>query len=280
MTVMFSDREIETLRGWDRISSHFRQRYLSRTKTVISLKDIAFREVYGKLMKEAIQHAPKHSFVLKTDLWNEGVEDGRDLLSIVATNFPDTFLVGTDISQHVCESAKNLRRYDYQIVRCTLLASPFQTIFDFIIDASTVDHMPERLRTLWVSAESSMLKPGGTLLISFDNRLNLFTEMYHRFITRRRYPEWTLLPSAISLLLKKQGLDLVRSHAIFLVGLFWGTHRPQFPFSNFLTSRGILGLLMKLELSKHSRLLSFIAPQYVIVARKAKDSRKDLKTRS
>jgi len=113
-----------------------------------------------------------------------------------------------------------------------------------------------------------MLRNKGFLLISFDCRLNLFNELYHRFFTRKMYPEWTLVPSRVRAQLEILGFTIVREHAIFIAGFFWGTHRPLFPFARMLRRRGVFEFLKKMELSKHSRRLSFIAPQYVIVARK------------
>jgi hypothetical protein len=117
-------------------------------------------------------------------------------------------------------------------------------------------------------AEASTLKPNGLLLISFDCRLNLFTELYHRLFTRKVYPEWTLAPSEIRGQLESLGFTIIREHAIFVAGFFWGTHRPVFPLARTLHRHRIFKFLVAIELSKRSRLLSFIAPQYVIVARK------------
>lgn len=162
-----------------------------------------------------------------------------------------------------------LRTSDFQPIRATLLAPPFRVAFDLVLDVSTVDHMPENLRRVWFSSEASVLKPGGVLLISFDCRLNLFDELYHRFFTRKFYPEWTLVPSEIRAQLKERGFTIIREHAIFIAGFFWGTHRPIFPLAGLLRRKRVFKLLTEMELSKYSRWLSFVAPQYVIVARKS-----------
>jgi len=256
------------LRVWDRVASHFRDRYLSNGGAAFKFKDFAFREVYGELIVQTVRLLPAHPNILKTDLWNEGVEDGRNLAIFAQTGNNDPNLVCIDLSRYVCESAKTLEKSDFSIVQATLLASPFRPSFDLIIDASTVDHLPEKLRRVWISAEASMLRNKGFLLISFDCRLNLFNELYHRFFTRKMYPEWTLVPSRVRAQLEILGFTIVREHAIFIAGFFWGTHRPLFPFARMLRRRGVFEFLKKMELSKHSRRLSFIAPQYVIVARK------------
>jgi len=265
---LLSKREIEMLRCWDHVAARFRQRYLSVGNNKIRFKDYAFRETYGELIKLTISLLPASHRILKTDLWNEGVEDGRSLASYARSEGNSSDLVCTDISRYVCESANKLDHSDFQAIRATLLAPPFRSAFDLILDVSTVDHMPENLRAVWVSAEAALLKPGGFLLISFDCRLNLFDELYHKLFTRRVYPEWTLMPSEIRAQLRALGFDVIREHAIFIAGFFWGTHRPIFLFAKVLRFKRIFKLLKDVELSNRSRWLSFVAPQYVIVARK------------
>lgn len=209
---------------------------------------------------------PRQSYILKTDLWNEGIEVGRDLLSSLSRTTRDATIVGSDVSKYVCDSAHG--NSNFAIVRTTLLASAFRPVFDLIIDPSTIDHMPERLREEWISAEAAALKERGILIVSFDCRLNLFTELYHRFFTRRVYPEWTLLPSTIRHQLEQRGFQIIREHAFFIPGLFFGTHKPWFPLSRFFSNGRVLEMLKKLELSSRSRFLSFLAPQYVMVAQK------------
>jgi hypothetical protein len=254
---------------WDHIARHFRSLTYHYRKKHVSIKDIAFREVYRELIKRIIQsHLSRAPLVLKTDLWNEGVERNRNLASFVRHVSPEAEVVGLDISRTVCEYAKEEKDYSIEIVRSTLLAPPFWKKFDLIIDVSTVDHIPERLRERWISTESSFLKENGILLISFDCKLNLFCEMYHRFFTRKLYPEWTLTPASVRRQIVRNGFQVLDEHAVFLLGLFLGTHRPWFPLARLFNHEGFIEVLKSVELSPYSRLLSFLAPQYVLVARK------------
>lgn len=262
---LFSKKEIEVLRSWDKAAAFFRKRYVSEGKGRFRFKDYAFREVYGELIKQTVSLIQDDPMVLKTDLWNEGIEDGRSLANYARAND----LICTDVSRYVCESANRLNsKSKFQSIRATLLAPPLRSAFDLILDVSTVDHMPKNLRAIWMSSEAYLLKPDGLLLISFDCRLNLFDELYHRLFTRKIYPEWTLAPSEIRAQLKALGFDLIREHAIFVAGFFWGTHRPLFPLARLLRRKGLFKLLTNMELSNRSRWFSFVAPQYVIVARK------------
>jgi SAM-dependent methyltransferase len=259
---------IEILRSWEGAAAHYRERYNSNGKGRFQFKDYAFRAVYGELIRETIKLVPDSHNVLKTDLWNEGIEDGRSLAEYAQEGGEGSSLVCVDISRYVCESANRLKNSGFEPIQGTLLAPPIRTGFDLILDVSTVDHMPKNLRKIWISSEASLLKPGGILLISFDCRLNMFDELYHRHFTRKKYPEWTLVPSEIHAQLKAYGLSVVRQHSIFIAGFFWGTHRPFFPLAGLLKRRQVFKLLRDTELSNRSRWLPFLAPQYVIVARK------------
>ncbi len=260
------------LHMWDRAAALFRHRYLAHGREAFQFKDYAYREVYGELIRQTIGMAPDAGKILKTDLWNEGIEPGRRLDDLALSSIDDPDLVCVDVSSYVCDSANKSDRSNLCAVRGTLLAPPFRKEFGLVIDPSTVDHMPRGLRRVWMAAEAEVLKPGGLLLIAFDCRFNLFNELYHRLFTRKLYPEWTLSPSEVRAELRCLGFEIIREHAIFVAGFFWGSHRPVFPFARTLQRERVFKLLKCMELSKRSALLSFIAPQYVIVARKPSDA--------
>jgi hypothetical protein len=254
------------LRVWDNVAARFRRNYV---KAGIPFKDLAYQMIYAQLIGETIDdEVPTDPTILKTDLWNEGIELGRDLASSILTEKADLQLVGADVSAYVCKAALMVTGGTFHIVRGTLLSPPFREVFDMIIDPSTVDHMPTKLRDIWIGEEYSLLKKRGILLISFDCKFNLFTELYHKLFTRKQYPEWTLNPCEVRDQLERLGFRIVREHALFIPGLFFGTHKPWFPLSRTLTRRGIFEFIKRVELGPHSKFLTFLAPQYVIVARK------------
>lgn len=264
---MLKTRDVEILLAWDRIARHFRSVARHYRRSAGSFKDAAFRKVYGQIIKESIRsHLSQNLLVLKTDLWNEGIEVDRNMASFVSELVHNARVIGMDVSRAVCEFARDEGNCSIEIVRATLLASPFRQKFDFVIDISTVDHVPAHLRETWIAAESSLLRKGGTLLISFDSRHNLFVELYHMLFTRRFYPEWPLAPSAVRLQLRRHGFHVIREHAVFLAGLFLGTHRPWFPLARFLRREKVFAFLKRIELSNRSPLLSFLAPQYAMIA--------------
>ena len=266
MTRSLSQKETDTLKVWDHVAPRFRRRTV---RSGIPFKDLAYQMIYTHLIRETISNELNQDpTILKTDLWNEGIEVGRDLASGICYGKANVQLVGTDISSYVCRSALMATDGLFHVVRATLLFPPFREVFDMIVDPSTVDHMPTRLREIWITAEYSLLKENGILIISFDCRFNLFNELYHRAFTRKLYPEWTLTPNEIRALLTRLGFHIIREHALFIPGLFFGTHKSWFPLSRSLTRRGVFEFGRRVELSARSKFLSFLAPQYVIVARK------------
>ena len=270
MTDPLSRTEAELLETWNRVAPKFRRRTL---KTGIPFKDLAYQMIYTQLIKETLRdELSQDPTILKTDLWNEGIEVGRDLASGICITNQELQLVGVDISTYVCRSALTATDGLFHVVRGTLLSPPLREVFDLILDPSTVDHMPARLREIWIRTEYALLKVNGVLLIAFDSKLNLFNELYHHLFTRKLYPEWTLTPSEVRELLRSLGFRILREHALFVPGLFFGTHKPWFPLSRTLTRRGVFEFIKRVELSTRSKFLSFLAPQYVIVARKEDQS--------
>jgi hypothetical protein len=259
-------KDIELIKEWDHVAPRFRRRTM---RTGVPFKDLAYQMIYTELIMETLDNElGQDPIILKTDLWNEGIEVGRDLASAICLEKVDLQFVGTDVSTYVCRSALTATEELFHIVRSTLLTPPFRQVFDMILDASTVDHMPGRLRHIWIKAEHSLLKENGILLISFDSKLNLFSELYHRLFTRKLYPEWTMTPGEVRDVLMRLGFRILREHALFVPGLFFGTHNPWFPLSHTLARRGIFEFIRRVELSRWSKFLSFLAVQYVIVARK------------
>jgi len=80
--------------------------------------------------------------VLKTDLWDEGIEHWRDILSRYQ-NSEYFDLYGVDISPVVCSSAMS-RVKNVHVVQGDIRNLPFKNdFFDIILDLSTIDHVPE-----------------------------------------------------------------------------------------------------------------------------------------
>jgi len=239
------------------------------------IKSRLFQQGYLELTRRICTYYLKdrNCNMLKTDLWNEGVEYDRDILTEASKIRIKKRLFAMDVSPKICSLAKKRlnNRVEVEIVCASLTNPPFKNqSFDFILDISTIDHLPAEKTNLVIKGYRSVLKDWGALLLIFDSGLNFAMEMYHRFYLRKIYPEWTLVPSKMRTLLQILGFDILEEYSSYLVGLMGGTHSRLPIIGRFLDTRiGIIrSLIRKIELSKWSKHLCFIAPQYAIIAKK------------
>lgn len=73
--------------------------------------------------------------ILKVDLWNEGVEKTRNILSHLPNDS-----IGFDISKQTCIMAK--RNITQEVAQASCLDLPYKTgYFDAVLDLSTIDHI-------------------------------------------------------------------------------------------------------------------------------------------
>ena len=101
--------------------------------------------------------------VLKVDLWNEGVETSRDILS----QFANFDAVGFDLSKAICHLAKD-RLYNTGIAQADCQNIPFACEkFDLVLDLSTIDHIPFSKTGEIFKEYYRVLKPKGLLAIAF-----------------------------------------------------------------------------------------------------------------
>jgi SAM-dependent methyltransferase len=103
------------------------------------------------------------SRILKVDLWNEGVETSRDILS----HFEGFQTVGFDLSKCICRMA-NERLRGTGILQATCQTLPFAGKgFDLVLDLSTIDHIPFSKTKVIFNEYFRVLKPKGLLAIAF-----------------------------------------------------------------------------------------------------------------
>ncbi|MDH3690106.1 MAG: methyltransferase domain-containing protein [Gammaproteobacteria bacterium] len=143
----------------------------------------------GKLKRDAYlglvqRWAPRHASgtVLKTDLFEECF--GPDALVPGLAEHAE-FVVGFDVSPKMARLAEakfgNHNRFIAADVRRLPFASDY---FDLIVSPSTLDHF-EDPRDLGISLQelARILKPNGRLIVSLDNRQNIFDPLL-RLISR------------------------------------------------------------------------------------------------
>lgn len=101
--------------------------------------------------------------ILKVDLWNEGVETSRDILS----HFAHTETIAFDLSKAICRLAKN-RLPRSGIAQATCQTLPFaDEKFDLLLDLSTIDHIPFSKIKEVLTEYCRVLKPQGLLAVAF-----------------------------------------------------------------------------------------------------------------
>ncbi len=122
--------------------------------------------------------------ILKTDLFAEGLQPSRAFLWPLLGNSSD--VVGIDISASISLRAKanavqQAPESRCEFVNCDVRDLPFAGgTFDLIISDSTLDHFSHKSHIAVALAElSRVLRPGGTLVITMDNKGN-FTEPLFR----------------------------------------------------------------------------------------------------
>jgi SAM-dependent methyltransferase len=236
-------------------------------------KSKLFQAVYLALVKRVCARYLKNRncTILKTDLWNEGVEYDRDLFTGVSKLHIKKELIAVDVSPKICNLGKKRLNDKTEVVCSSVISPPLKKeSFDFILDISTIDHLPAEQTRLVIEEYHSILKDGGILLVVFDSGLNFAMEMYHRVYLRKIYPEWTLVPLKMRGLLQMLGFEILEEYGCYFVGLAGGTHRRLPILERLLKTRVnvLWRIVKKIELSRWSKYLCFIAPQYAIIAKK------------
>lgn len=203
--------------------------------------------------------------LLKTDLWNEGIETSRDILGVLENN-SQIELYGIDISSEVLQAAqKRLKRT--QIIQGDIRCLPFpDQFFDIIIDLSTIDHLPERYVPQVLQEYYRVLKNKGVLLIIFcyNSFLVRISKML-KFKQEDGYQYYFHLKKTKSLVEKQ--FIIKENYVIGLLkSLPWGFFLKRLPKK---VSRFTCMLFNKLEYFKYSHiLLKPFGELYVIICTK------------
>jgi len=114
--------------------------------------------------------------VLKTDLFEEAFHSGQILFDVARVN---DNVVGIDVSAPIVSRARaRAREYGPDLVQyvcCDVRRLPFTSdSIDLIISHSTLDHFPDE-RDIFAALKElgRVLCPGGTLVLTIDNKSNL-----------------------------------------------------------------------------------------------------------
>lgn len=211
--------------------------------------------------------------ILKTDLWNEGIDFERDILKHYTDKKKD--LYGIDISYRVCKRANNhQRKIKVSTGSITNLSFKDKT-FDLIFDPSTSDHLPPDKIPQIIKEYSRCLKFDGILVLIFD-WWGFFWKNYLRYL-QARYPENNneftkgdikkRYIHQISFMKKEinKYFNIKEEYCIDYTGWTW--NRFTRPIWEALP-KSAYKLILKLEFSKISKFFKPFAKQYVIIAKK------------
>jgi len=111
--------------------------------------------------------------LLKTDLWNEGVETRRDILGDYQQNARFE-LCGVDVSPIVCRRAQ-MRLSKTHVAQANIASLPFRDeSFDVVLDLSVLDHVPASQVPTVIAEYARLGKRGGIVLLIYWYRSGLW----------------------------------------------------------------------------------------------------------
>lgn len=186
-----------------------------------------YRQAHSKLVARWAD-VRGSSRILKTDLFAEAVHPNRaffwDLLNA------NDHVIGIDISAEVITEARDRAKCyapnsQMRCVNCDVRQLPFASgSFSLIISDSTLDHFRHKYEIATALSElSRVLAPGGTLIITMDNKGNITEPLYRLWLFLKLHPVFvgkTYSVSELKQALADAGLVVVETTAII--------HNPRF----------------------------------------------------
>jgi len=215
---------------------------------------------YRKVTEIGINHVCSDKInLLKTDLWNEGIDYQRDVLGLY-NNYKNINLYGLDISPIVCHCAKS-RIKNIHIAQGDIRTIPLKSnSFDILLDLSTLDHIPQNETTNVLREYNRVLKKSGIMVLVFWYR-SLPVRLLLKEGPTQHYFSLNSIKNDV-----KKHFDIIEEYGIGIIPAFrlgCIVKRLPIPIRN-----GILNLALRLEHSKYSKIaLKNFAGLYVIIGR-------------
>ena len=232
----------------------------------------------------SLSHAPPipegaRSLVLKTDLWNKGMDSSSgDVFALLPGGGEAVEVVGIDCSPVVCDVAKHGMSCHGAAIACAdVSALPFKDeAFDAILDLSTLDHIPPTHTSQVIAEYQRVLKGGGVVALVFDATTYRWQRYLQRAFNRARYSEvaqyqmwWRLSPLRVKCIIRESGLSLLHESPMGILSMspllvrVAGSSMIRKAFVGPLYRSGLDARLTRL-----SRYLFPLSSQYLFVARK------------
>jgi SAM-dependent methyltransferase len=245
-----------------------------------------WRTKFLDICKEALSIAgaeERFLRILKTDLWNEGIETRRDVIG----NLKDFVrsegqFFGIDISRYTVSKAAGSQHDYLNALQSSITALPFKgSIFNLVLDMSTIDHVEISLRKRVIQEYSRVLKPGGVIALVFDKRnllfyLALLKDFFGAITGRPGNNSSTMLhfgPDSVERLkryLINEHFDILSEGILALnvgINTLFSSRKSRI-FSFLLDHEALQRAIYRLENSRVSKRLGFFALQNLIICRK------------
>lgn len=212
--------------------------------------------------------------ILKTDLFAEAMDPSRAFLwDMLQTN---NDILGIDLSAQVTHTARAKAKQHApnavaKYVNCDVRHLPFaDNSFDFIVSDSTLDHFQHKNDIVVSLSElSRVLKPGGTLIITMDNKSNVTEPLFRLWIHlgfNRFFIGKTYSMRELTSTLTSAGLAVTDTTAII--------HNPRFftrkaisllHIGNATRFNGSISRILNILDSLENRVTRYLTAQFIAV---------------
>ena len=222
-----------------------------------------------------VQTKEKSLVVLKTDLWDEGIDN---LMGRLVDFFPSeqkVNLIGIDISPIVCNNAKRRTHRKICVICADVRALPFQLdSIHIILDLSVLDNIPPAQHSMILDKYLQVLKRDGILVLIIETRSFLVNFRLRLQGLRKRLAfqpyRWLLDVDQTRALLRKKGFRTVKEQSIISTVIFPWDLTDSLSDINKVRSvcLATLSVLRRIEGSSLSKYFKSIAHFYVFVGKK------------
>jgi 2-polyprenyl-3-methyl-5-hydroxy-6-metoxy-1,4-benzoquinol methylase len=150
----------------DRLREVYERRAALEYPEPVSLPDPTLDRKFERLVATVASRLPCERFL------DAGCGDGRYLAALASLPQRPRQVVGTDISERILATARRAAEQagiEAELVRANLEALPFEDgSFDLVLCTQVIEHLLDP--SAGVRGVARVLRPGGTVILSTDNR--------------------------------------------------------------------------------------------------------------
>ena len=217
--------------------------------------------------------------LLKTDLWNEGIDDTTgDLFYLLEDAKKYTGLIGIDVSPVICHAVRGRISDEELNVACADVRSlPFgDGSFDALLDVSTLDHIPPYNLASVIGEYKRVTKNGGVLALIFDSETFWWVSILRNVFNRLRYHHtggseywWKLSPVRVKYLLVESGFEVLNELPLGIMSMSpFYLKSATGNIARRCIPTNVRDSMRSFKFTKASRYLLPFASQYLFIAQK------------